>query len=621
MAWASPAFDDSDWNTQDLTPPPGSYDPVSGSSGFVPGWTTQGYPKLIHYAWYRLRVQVSDGSSGAGALPLAIDMPFNFDDAYQLYVNGREIGHFGEFNPHSITFFNAQPRSFPLPSEVKGGTITIAIRMWMDAGTPLLYEDAGGLHGPPLLGEASAIDAMLRLAWETTNRTQVGNIVESTFLLLAIIFSFTLFVFDRSKPTYLWLGLVCFVNLLWRATVTLGYYSTLLPMVFESVMTDIVFAPLTLGLWAIFWANWFGLENIRKVTRIVWALVVCIALGAALVRPPIFGSLVPVSAGVWLVRFAMIVKLLLGVVLLWITYRGMRKRAADAWLALVPILLTIVWAYEEELSVIHIPSILVVAGFPVSLGVISMLLMLGIISLLMLRGFIRDQRENARLKLEIEQARQVQHVLIPEAIPSIPGLAIESEYCPAQQVGGDFFQILRTVNGGVLAVIGDVSGKGTPAAMTVSLLVGTIRTLAHYTQQPKEILSAMNQRMCGRTQGGFTTCLALRVDPDGTVTFANAGHPAPYVQGHELMIENDLPLGLDATATYPESTFHLSEGERLAMFTDGVAEARNPAGELFGFARTAAISCEPAISIVHAAQDFGQADDITVVTITRLAPA
>ena len=112
---------------------------------------------------------------------------------------------------------------------------------------------------------------------------------------------------------------------------------------------------------------------------------------------------------------------------------------------------------------------------------------------------------------------------MPAENPAISGFVIESVYKPAGEVGGDFYQIVATPDGGVLIVIGDVSGKGMPAAMTVSLLVSTFRTLAHYTQSPGEILRAMNQRMLTRSSGGFTTCLVLRVDPDGTLTAANAG--------------------------------------------------------------------------------------------------
>ena len=121
-----------------------------------------------------------------------------------------------------------------------------------------------------------------------------------------------------------------------------------------------------------------------------------------------------------------------------------------------------------------------------------------------------------------------------------------------------------------------------------------------------------------RSQGGFTTCLILRAHPDGALTAANAGHPAPYLKRRELDIENGLPLGLSADAQYRESRFHLAENEQLTLVTDGVVEARSKTGELFGFERTLAIASEPADSIAQAARDFGQHDDITVLTLRRL---
>jgi hypothetical protein len=225
-------------------------------------------------------------------------------------------------------------------------------------------------------------------------------------------------------------------------------------------------------------------------------------------------------------------------------------------------------------------------------------------------------RDRARVSAELEAARTVQQVLIPDEIPVIPGFALHSTYKPAGQVGGDFFQFLPVEGGGVLVVIGDVSGKGMPAAMTVSLLVGTVRTLAHYTHSPAEILTAMNHRMMARSGGGFTTCLVLRADPGGKLTVANAGHIAPYLAGKELPVENNLPLGLVADSVYIESSFQLAEDEQLTLLTDGVVEARDKAGALFGFERSAALSTQSAEAIASAAQAFGQDDDITALTLS-----
>jgi serine phosphatase RsbU (regulator of sigma subunit) len=126
----------------------------------------------------------------------------------------------------------------------------------------------------------------------------------------------------------------------------------------------------------------------------------------------------------------------------------------------------------------------------------------------------------------------------------------------------------------------------------------------------------MNQRMLARSHGGFTTCLVLRCDTDGKLTIANAGHIAPYVAGKELPVENGLPLGLAADTTYAESRFQLAPGEQLTLLTDGVVEARDKSGALFGFQRSAALSTQPAEAIACAAQAFGQDDDITVLTFS-----
>jgi hypothetical protein len=252
----------------------------------------------------------------------------------------------------------------------------------------------------------------------------------------------------------------------------------------------------------------------------------------------------------------------------------------------------------------------------------SALTLAGIATLVIfIRDLIRDRRDKQRMAAELAAGRAVQQVLIPEDVPAIPGFDIQSVYKPFGEVGGDFFQVLPinndSVSGGVLVIIGDVSGKGMPAAMTVSLLVGTVRTLAHYTRSPGEILAAMNQRMLARSHGGFTTCLVLRADADGVLTIANAGHISPYVDGRELQLENGLPLGISADTIYAESTFQLPPEQQLTLLTDGVIEARGKGGVLFGFERSAILSTQPAEAIAAAAQAFGQDDDITVVTLAR----
>ena len=159
MLWAQPDLDDSQWPTQDLTSPAGSYDPVSGVSSYIPGWTAQGYPKLTRFAWYRLRVNVENVAPSGGEPPtLSILMPESVDDAYQVFANGQYLGEFGRFHKNGVTFINSQPRAFDLPANLRSGPVTVAVRMWMDDGTPLVSQDAGGLHQVPLLGQSPARD-------------------------------------------------------------------------------------------------------------------------------------------------------------------------------------------------------------------------------------------------------------------------------------------------------------------------------------------------------------------------------------------------------------------------------------------------------------------------------
>ena len=245
---------------------------------------------------------------------------------------------------------------------------------------------------------------------------------------------------------------------------------------------------------------------------------------------------------------------------------------------------------------------------------------LGAVTLaILVRDLIHDRSEKQRLAAELAASRAVQQVLIPEHTPEIPGFTIRSVYKPYGEVGGDFYQILPLPDGGALIVIGDVSGKGMPAAMMVSLLVGTLHALVETTSSPGKLLAGLNRLVLGRSHGGFTTCLILRIAPDGTVSFANAGHISPYCQGKEVPCDNGLPLGLAAAGSYPESSFLLSAGEQLTLVTDGVVEARNGAGELFGFDRTAANASLKAEAIAQQAQAFGQDDDITVLTVARSA--
>lgn len=175
--------------------------------------------------------------------------------------------------------------------------------------------------------------------------------------------------------------------------------------------------------------------------------------------------------------------------------------------------------------------------------------------------------------------------------------------------------------GSTLILLGDVSGKGLKAAMAVSLVVGMIRTLAETTSSPAKMLAGLDRLLEGRLRQGFVTCIAVRMDAGGKCALASAGHPAPFLNGRELTLPGSLPLGLSGTASYEETVLRLNVGDHFVLYTDGLLEARSTSGELFGFERMDALFATgpDAARAAEAAVTFGQDDDITVLTFTRLA--
>ena len=253
-----------------------------------------------------------------------------------------------------------------------------------------------------------------------------------------------------------------------------------------------------------------------------------------------------------------------------------------------------------------------------AIGIMLVLILSYVFFVIYMRG---AGMESFRMRTELAQAQEVQQVILPESRLALQGLVVESEYRPAREVGGDFFQMIpHKTDGGLLIVAGDVAGKGLKAGMLVALLVGAIRTAAEYDPDPSEALSALNRLLVGRADAQ-ATCLALRIAKDGAATLANAGHIAPYLNGEPLPMEGALPLGLIESAESSVMHFRLDDGDRLMLMSDGVAEAMNGDGQLFGFERVHQLlrTAKSAAEVASAAQTFGQEDDISVISIMRTA--
>jgi hypothetical protein len=606
MAWAQADFDDSAWGAMDLTIAPGTDEAA--------GWTKLGYPGYAGFAWYRLRVDVQGASHR-----LALKMPDQADDAYQVFVNGRLIGEFGKFNGPNVKAYNALPEGFPLPRGVGNGTITIAIRMWMDSATRFISPDAGGLHGPPVLGYATHVNDLVRLDYDDMAHYLGSVYLEALILFMALLMAAALFWLDRQEQAYLWLALVCTITLLYNAILLSVNIVAWIGQTPTVVLTDVILHSSRIGLWVLFWGYWFRLAKIGRLHQVVWPLVALLMLGTAMLRPPLYGLVVPVHYAAFLTPALLAVKLGLGVVLFFVAYRGFRTQKTEGWMAGAAVLLVFVSNYSSELHVLHVPVMFNVFGFYFQLGTIATVASLLIITVMQQRRFIHSLVLKEQWKMEIQQAQEVQQLLIPAELPAVTGLAIDSEYRPAREVGGDFFQILPLdTPGTVLIVVGDVTGKGMQAGMLVALIVGAIRGAVQHSTDPAQILREVNEQLCER-QHAIATCLILRIDPDGTGIIANAGQLSPYLNGREIEMEGAFPIGIVPDGDFSLASFGLQPGDSLFLMSDGVVEATDPQGALFGFERISAMLEQNATSeeIAMAAQAFGQEDDILVVQVRR----
>jgi hypothetical protein len=613
-AWALPDFNDANWSTMDLTPPPGSADETLAISGDLPGWTALGYPNYSGYAWYRLRVNVQGANRR-----LALKMPDEADDAYQVFVNGQQIGSFGKFTAHHVTAYSTLPEEFRLPKDAGDGTITIAIRMWMDSATLFNFPDAGGLHGPPVIGYASVIGALTQLAYDENAHDLVTGFIESLILFMALLMTLALFWLDRQEKAYFWLALVCLVTLLSNAIVQSGNFTAWIGQTPAVLLIDVLFEPLRIGLWVIFWGCWFRVWRSARLHWLVWSVVGVLIIGTAMLRPPLYGLHVPTHYSSFIDPIRLIAKLYLGVLLLLITYRGLMREKTEGWVAATAVLLVFVANYQHEMRLVHIPIRFHLLGFQLYLGTLATVVSLLLITVMLLIRFFRSQRQKEVWKLEIQQAQHVQQILIPNKLPQIAGFTIDSEYRPAREVGGDFFQVLPgDLPGSVLIVVGDVTGKGMQAGMLVAVIVGALRAAALHSSDPVQMMHEVNVQLCER-QHASATCQILYIDPTGQATLANAGQLPPYLNGKEMEMEGALPLGTIPDAEHSVTYFMIDRGDSLILMSDGIVEAQDARGNLLGFDRINELlqTATTAEQIAKVAQDFGQEDDILVLQVRR----
>ncbi len=582
LAWASPGFDDSAWQAVDLE----DMGPAQR------GWH-----------WFRKHVSVGPDHKNVHFL---ID---GGDGTYELYVNGQCM--LGAQIKSQFAVSRPTEREFELSNDQ--GDFYLALRT---RATPDYAAYQLPLFIGVTLGDHDAIEYELQSLQSDRMYSAVPSVAINLLLILAGLGALALYIGQRSERDYLFLGLFLLLtgisNLLWHLQ-----QAGVLPLSANTLLADPLVYPIAIA------ELEFTLSFVKRRVGRGWRIYEGVILLPLLLVLPVWLGHFSVNAYDLLqtVVTAPLVYLLPALLIAW--YRRGNREAG--WLILPSLLPTAAGVLFNLglLSFYFGWTRFNIFIQPLPIGPISLeisdlgnLLFLVAIAIVMFFRFTRVSREQAHAAAELEAARSVQQMLVGIEIPEIPGIRMESAYRPAGEVGGDFFQVLAAPGGCALVVIGDVSGKGMAAALTVSLLVGALRTLAQSTRNPAEILHGMNLQMLAQKCGGFTTCLVLCIAPNGTIRAANAGHIPPYLNGEELLIGNGLPLGLRSDAAYTESAIPLHPHARLTLLTDGVVEARNKSGELLGFDRAANLSTQPADKIAQAAQAFGQEDDITVLTLT-----
>ena len=611
-AWASPALDDSGWEQLQADRP----------------WGVQSHPAYSGFAWYRLHIRITPAPETKSQYLLL--MP-PFDDAYQVYWNGVLIGHIGELPPHASWPAVKDKHIFGFPAAESG---VLAIRVWK---SPPGSSDSGNFGGPQdaiLLGDSNSIRGQMAIwdyGWLRSNLYSIGlNILYSVVACLALL----MWLRSRNQTPLLWFALFTGCPFLWGIL-----YGFRLPFdsIFASTVLQPLFALRNVALWFLL-LSLLQLESNRLLYR--WAKVLAFVSLAAGTLDGLLGLtsfVVGWSVHAWaqwtdavLTAITTIIEVFPLIIIALAIRRklspGRWAVASTAFLSHMILVATSAseqgerfthWTFSRWIST----PLFFVKGMYFNAQILAdTALFLSIIYTIYRFG--REQSiRRSQLEYEIQRAREIQQSLIPEAIPPLQGYALTSAYQPAQDVGGDFFQVIPCEDGSTLIALGDVSGKGLHAAMSVSMILGVLRTLADSTVSPATILAGLNRRMYGRMADGFATAIVVRVCPNGALMLASAGHLSPFLNHRELPLPGSLPLGITPALLYEETRVELHIRDQLSLYTDGLLEARSSSGELYGFERVHNLFAgRPTAE--HAAQEairFGQDDDITVLTITRLA--
>jgi serine phosphatase RsbU (regulator of sigma subunit)/ketosteroid isomerase-like protein len=253
----------------------------------------------------------------------------------------------------------------------------------------------------------------------------------------------------------------------------------------------------------------------------------------------------------------------------------------------------------------------------------------------MLSALEQQMRERERVEQELLVARRIQQASLPKDVPTLEDWQITPFYKPAREVGGDFYDFHLLSEGKLGLAVGDATGKGVPAALVMSTTCGMLRAVAQSSESPGEVLLRVNEALSARIPASmFVTCFYGVLDPNsGIFAYANAGHDVPYVRRGgdcEELRARGMPLGLMPGMSYEEKEIVLDYGEAVLFYSDGLVEAHDPSGEMFGFPRLRGLVAEHGEQRLlgdflleelysFVGEGWAQEDDVTLLTLKRSA--
>jgi len=617
-AAGSPGFDDSGWAVRDAN---GTIPDVSESED--PDPNSKGHDDK--YAWFRLHIRLAQNH---GPVALLIELPVTQSTSMNLtyagpapevFVNGKLTLPEGP-HPDDQSEYQQISRLYRLEIPANETSLVLAVRTWY---APLGFRGYTNFFDRRTirLGSPGDLQESLQMWSVRTLFERLPRLIVAILLLFLSAFLLTLYFTQKGHTEYLWLALHELVQVPISMIDQAGSSARLDNIWYGALLMEFLF--LSAYLYFEFLNSFLALKRRWYIKGLRYTAPILAFLGPMILLAGHNRSIrivlifVVVCSLIWIVCWAIFVFLTLIVATI--------KRNYEAGMLLIPLILTMVGILEPLLTgglndfggTYQSPLTVSAGPIPIHFAAIADFASLLAIVVIIFVRFLRIHHEQERALGELEAARSVQELMIPREKVDTPGYEVDSVYKPAAEVGGDFFHLETTPDGGLLVILGDVAGHGMQAAMNVSMLMGVLR----YTQEkrPARVLESLNRVLQGSES--FTTCQAVWFGPEGEVVIANAGHLPPYLNTQEVRLPGGLPLGVVPEVKYDEVRLYLHPGDRLLMMSDGVVEARQGSGELFGFDRVHNLSNQTAFYIADAAKAFGQEDDITVLTIRRQAKA